>query len=103
MGKSAIIVSVCAFMLASASAFAADPGASASPPPSSTEATTTAATASSNLDRVVCREGPAPTGSRLGGGRVCHTQRQWNDIQQQSQDQLSRQQINRGCQGTVGC
>ena len=32
---------------------------------------------------------PPPTGSMLGGGRECHTQREWNQLQTQSQNGVS--------------
>jgi cytochrome c5 len=46
----------------------------------------------SNLDEMVCKTSPPPTGSRLGGGRECHTQREWNQRQQDSQSALLRSQ-----------
>ena len=45
-----------------------------------------------NLDEVVCKNSAPPTGSRLGGGRECHTQREWNQRQLDSQNALLRQQ-----------
>jgi hypothetical protein len=45
-----------------------------------------------NLDEVVCKNSPPPTGSRLGGGRECHTQREWNQRQQDAQRALVRLQ-----------
>ena len=53
----------------------------------------TAAGNSSDLDRVVCHTGAAPTGSRLGARHECHTQRQWDAMRQQEQQSLSQQQI----------
>ena len=54
----------------------------------------TAATDSSavNLDEIICKNSAPPTGSRLGGGRECHTQREWNRRQQESEDITRRQQ-----------
>ena len=46
-----------------------------------------------NLDEVVCKNSPATTGSRLGGGRECHTVREWNDRQRQAQDATRQQQV----------
>jgi hypothetical protein len=51
------------------------------------------AAAKSDLDKVVCRAGEPITGSRLPGPRVCHTQREWNDIRQQSQAAVTRIQM----------
>jgi hypothetical protein len=42
----------------------------------------------SNPDEVVCRMSAPTTGSRLGGGRECHTQRAWDARQQESQRAL---------------
>jgi len=45
-----------------------------------------------DLDQIVCKEAPAKTGSRLGGGRECHSQREWNRIEKEAQDITRRQQ-----------
>ena len=46
-----------------------------------------------NLDEVICRTSPAPTGSRLGGGRECRTRREWNQMQHDAQDSARQQQM----------
>lgn len=43
-------------------------------------------------DRIVCRSGTPPTGTRIPGPRVCHTQREWDDMRRQSQEQLTKMQ-----------
>jgi len=45
-----------------------------------------------NLDEVVCRSVAPPTGSRLGGGRECHSVREWNQREQDSREALLRAQ-----------
>ena len=45
---------------------------------------------------VVCKTGPAPTGTRLGTTRVCHLQGEWDVIQQEQRRQLTVIQIQRG-------
>jgi hypothetical protein len=45
-----------------------------------------------NLDQVVCKTSPPETGSRIGGSRECHTERQWKVRQQQAQDMLAHTQ-----------
>jgi hypothetical protein len=45
-----------------------------------------------NLDEIVCRSSPPATGSRLGGGRECHTVRQWNERERNDQRLLQMQQ-----------
>jgi hypothetical protein len=76
-----------AVLLTPVFAAAQDTTASAAP--------TAAATSDSsgvNLDEVVCKNSPPPLGSRLGGGRECHTQREWNQRQQDSQRALMQLQ-----------
>jgi hypothetical protein len=34
-------------------------------------------TGDASLDEVVCKNEPAPTGSRIGGSRTCKTNREW--------------------------
>ena len=71
-------------------------GATMPAPAAAAPATTAAADSSAvNLDEIVCRAVAAPTGTRLGGGRECHSVRQWNDLERQSQD-LTRQNQTRG-------
>lgn len=48
-----------------------------------------------DLDQIVCKEKPPEIGSRLGGGRECHTQRQWNQRMRESQD-ITRHQEQTG-------
>jgi hypothetical protein len=45
-----------------------------------------------DLDQIACRDVSAPIGSRIGGGRECHTEREWRRRQQESQDALRRHQ-----------
>jgi len=46
-----------------------------------------------NLDEIVCRNEAPATGTRLGGGRECHTVREWNQRERESQDVTRRQQV----------
>jgi hypothetical protein len=39
-----------------------------------------ASKAASNLDEIICRDQPPPTGTRTGGFRECETLRYWNGI-----------------------
>jgi hypothetical protein len=57
--------------------------------PATAQPATMAAAASDPLDQIVCHIKPPPTGSMLGGGRECHTQREWNQLQTQSQNGVS--------------
>lgn len=44
-------------------------------------------------NRIVCHSMPAPTGTRLGGSRECHTQKQWDDMRQDQQKMLNDVQL----------
>ncbi len=46
-----------------------------------------------DLNRIVCKSTPAPTGTRLGAGRTCRTQREWDEIQKQDQAALKDLQL----------
>ncbi|MGD0192827.1 MAG: hypothetical protein ABSD74_18975 [Rhizomicrobium sp.] len=76
MRNSAFLLVTSAAMLLFSSVAYADPAATSAAP---------AATSTSNPDEVVCRNNPPPTGSRLGGGRECHTQREWDQRQKDAQ------------------
>jgi hypothetical protein len=64
----------------------ADPVQSGAPPQ----------TGASDPDQVVCRITPPPTGTRLGGGHVCHTQREWDERQKEAQKELMERQMPAG-------
>jgi hypothetical protein len=53
----------------------------------------TAQTANTDLDQVVCRKTAPPVGTRLGGGRVCHTQREWDQMRKDAQMYVQQQQL----------
>jgi hypothetical protein len=55
----------------------------------STPATNPAPTGDASLDEVVCKDQPAPTGSRIGGARVCKTNREWV----QDEDAMNRERM----------
>ena len=46
-----------------------------------------------NLDEIVCKQEAPATGTRLGGGRECHTVRQWNEREREAQDITRKQQV----------
>jgi cytochrome c5 len=75
-------------MLAPALAAAQDAAAPAAPP----AAGAASDNSGGNLDEIICKNSPPTTGSRLGGGRECHTQREWNQRQLDSQNALLRSQ-----------
>jgi hypothetical protein len=57
-------------------------------------------------DRMICKNEPPPTGSRVGGRRICATQREWDQMAANAQKLLRDQQlapvVNRGVPGTQG-
>jgi len=55
-------------------------------------ASTASADSSVDLDAVVCRSSAPATGTRLGGGRECHTVREWKMREQASRDALTKAQ-----------
>ncbi len=80
-----------AFGLAmSATLAAADPAPTAAP---TQPAAATAPAAQVDADKIVCRTEPPATGSRLGSRRTCRTQREWDDIREQSQKETNKMEI----------
>jgi hypothetical protein len=82
-----------AVLLAPALAVAQDaqaPAPATAPPAATAPATTDSA--NTNLDEIVCKNEPPATGTRLGGGRECHTVRDWNQREKDAQDTLRKDQ-----------
>ena len=78
------------------------PDAAASAPlAAGAPATAASASTSADLDKIECRTTAPPTGTRLGGGRECHTVRQWNERMQDSQRALIKEQQT-GFRGSSG-
>lgn len=46
----------------------------------------------SDLDRVICKTLPPPTGTRFGGKTVCQTKKQWLALTVDVQDTLTKAQ-----------
>ena len=58
----------------------------------------TMAAAATDADQIECRVTPPPTGSRLGGGRECHSHLQW--MQREKDSEKATEQLEmRGLQG----
>jgi hypothetical protein len=66
--------------------------AQVTPAPAAPAAASADADVGADLDKVVCRSTAPPTGSRLGGGRECHTVRQWNERERNDQRMLEQHQ-----------
>lgn len=64
-------------------------------------AQTTANSDQPDPNAIICKTSPPTTGSRLGGGRECHTQREWDQRQKDAQKQLQMNQM-RGMQSCLG-
>lgn len=85
-----------AVVLAPALASAQTTAATSAPAPTAPPAQAAAPASDSsavNLDEIVCRNQPPTTGSRLGGGRECHTVREWNQREREAQDITRHQQM----------
>jgi len=54
--------------------------------------------ASDAANKIVCKPGRAPLGSRLPAARECRTQAQWDDMARQAHEQLGNTQM-RGLSG----
>lgn len=50
----------------------------------------------------VCKKMPAPTGTRLGGRTICHTQAQWDDMQRNTQRSIQDLQVRGTQSGKAG-
>ena len=72
-----------------------------SPPPAPAPAQPAAVT-SNDGDRMVCRTLAAKTGSRLGARRECRTQKEWDDILHQQQDETAKMQSRALTSGVQG-
>ena len=77
-------------LLASAVAVSTD-GSAAAPPTTTPAATVPAAKPYDPGAKVVCRT-ILPTGSRLGGTRVCQTQAEWAETTRNAQEMTTRTQ-----------
>ncbi len=79
---SVTVLSICAA--------AADPQTTSSTPSAVTAQPAPAA--NSDPNKMVCKNTPAKIGSRIGGGRECRTQREWDDITAQNQREIEKMQ-----------
>lgn len=70
--------------------------AAAPAPAPAPAAVSTDASKASELDKMVCRQMEPATGTRIGARRECRTQREWDDIRQQSAKDTDKMQGNRG-------
>jgi len=87
-------IMISGMLLATAGARADSPA----PPPAPVQP----ASAPSAGDQMVCRTMGAKTGSRLGARRECRTQKEWDDIQHQNQDETSKMQTRGLTSGVIG-
>ena len=70
--------------------------------PSQPEATAQAT--QTDPDAIVCKQTSAPTGTRIGASRECHSQREWDEREKDSQKQLMDRQMHglQSCLGSCG-
>lgn len=83
-------MSLAAGALLAASAAVADPAPAQSGAPAAGQQ---GAGKPDPADRVICHQEEA-TGTRLGGHRVCHTKREWDQIAHDAQDGVNSAQRN---------
>lgn len=89
-----LIAAVSAAALASP-VMAADPAPALVQPPAQSAQPAQKDTVGSDLDRIVCKPRQA-TGSRLPSSKVCHTKREWNQIELEQRRDLEKMQDSRG-------
>jgi hypothetical protein len=83
-------------MMAAGLAAATDGSAVQQPPPETpAPVTVTAPKAKDPLDEITCRY-MDQTGTRLGGGKVCHTRRDWAEYTRASRETVEHAQRNGG-------
>ena len=78
-----LMVSVAGMVFAGSAAMA--DAAAPAPAPAATDPAKAA-----DLDKMVCRQMAPATGTRIGARRECRTQREWDDIRQQSQKETNK-------------
>ena len=61
-------------------------------PAAQTPQVTASASSGHSPDEIVCRMSPPATGSRLGGARECHTQREWDNRMREAQAMVTTSQ-----------
>ena len=54
--------------------------------------TSTAQPPPDDPDQIICKMSPPVTGTRIGGGRECHTKREWDQRQKDSQEEVEHGQ-----------
>jgi hypothetical protein len=86
-----------ALLIASSLAVGVLPGVAFADPAQSADP---AQASNSDPNQIVCKSLPPPTGTRLGGGRECHTQRDWDNQMKEAQRVLQEKQaLSRGTSG----
>ena len=94
------IASVFAFLAALPLAAFAQDSQATSPSKAPIPAATTS-DQTSDLDTIICKKFPPPTGTRLGSRTICDTKRHWQELQEQSRQELEKLQ-NRGAPAGPG-
>lgn len=74
------------------------PAAATAPADAPTEGGVAPSPAAADPDKIICRDLPPPTGSRLGGRRICAPKSTWDERAREDQDAISRGQ-NHGSRG----
>ncbi|MBU6298284.1 MAG: hypothetical protein KGJ79_09240 [Alphaproteobacteria bacterium] len=77
-------------------------GTANTPSPTNPPGTAVSQDQTSDLDQVICKRLPPPTGTRIGGHTVCQTKKQWLELEQSSQDTLQKAESSCGGRGCGG-
>src|ERR1700677_2044411 len=87
-----------ALMISSTVAYGPQAAPAATPAPAPQPTQQRAAPADDPYE-VVCHAGQPIVGSRFPTGRTCHTRKEWDQIQKDSQEALFHQQMERSANG----
>ncbi|MBS0471917.1 MAG: hypothetical protein JSR60_12645 [Proteobacteria bacterium] len=74
------------------------PSTTAAPAAAPTDTAVAPSPTAADPDKIICRDLPPPTGSRLGGRRICAPKSAWDQRAREDQDAISRGQ-DRGSRG----
>ena len=84
-------LSIAGFLLSATVTLAQDATAPATSP-----AATASTAPADDPNEIICRRGEPVVGTRLPGPRICHTRKEWKDIQYQTQQNIQQMQQKAG-------
>jgi hypothetical protein len=95
-----VAAAIGALMISSAMAQQAAPSAT---PDAAPQATQQPAAPAEDPNERICKSGEPIVGSRFAASRVCHTRKEWDQIQKDSQAALYHQQAAPSCNAGTNC